>query len=353
MKMRTLLLAGCLLCSATLVARAQDRTSGSLLPVARDGKMGFADPTGKVVIEPRFSIPSFMGQKLLLGFEEGLARIKEHDKWGFIDQSGKVVIEPQFDEAGFFSEGFAQVKSKGKWGFIDKSGQFIAAPQFRDAAHFSEGLAPVALGDKWGFIDKTGQLAVKPQFDHVSLFKGGVASVRLGRQWSHINKSGDVVANCANECVSPFYEDLARVRTPLHFGVRPQYGYMNRKGEVVIKFQFHDAHDFNEGFALVKLDPNEERMVPTTNKFYFHIDRAGNRLYKETYFWADDFSEGMAAVQKGQHDKKGYIDATGRVVIPPRFDEAWPFTDGAALVRVGGKWGYVNKSGAFIWEPSK
>lgn len=128
MNVRTLILAGCLLCSTPLAARAQERTPGSLLPFARDGKMGFADTAGRVVIEPRFSIPSFMGEKLLLGFDEGLARIKERDKWGYIDATGRVVIPPRFDEARPFTDGVALVRVGGKWGYVNKSGAFIWEP---------------------------------------------------------------------------------------------------------------------------------------------------------------------------------------------------------------------------------
>ncbi len=46
---------------------------------------------------------------------------------------------------------------------------------------------------------------------------------------------------------------------------------------------------------------------------------------------ADAFSEGMARVKIGE--KWGYIDKTGKLVIAPQFDEADAFSDGVALVR--------------------
>jgi hypothetical protein len=360
LNLRKLLLAGCLLGSTVFVAYGQLRVHvvipsplpSPLLPIARGGRMGYIDKGGKVVIEPQFSIPSFMGVKLLTGFRDGLAQIKEHDKWGYIDLSGKVVVEPQYDEADNFWDGLAAVKLKGKWGYIDKAGQYIVAPQFREAYHFADGLAPVVVGDKWGYIDRTGKFVVPPQFDDASIFKDGVASVKVGRQYAHLDKSGSVIGTCANECVGLFFDGLAKVRMPFHFGVKPKYGYMNHKGEIVIKFQFDDASDFHEGVAWVELAPWKEGEIPTTDRLFFYIDRAGKRLTKESYFWAGDFSEGRAAVQRGKGDKKGYIDETGRVVIEPKYDEAWPFSDGLAPVQVGGKWGYINRSGEFIWGPS-
>ena len=36
--------------------------------------------------------------------------IKQNGKEGFIDISGNIIIKPQFDEVGFFSEGLASIK---------------------------------------------------------------------------------------------------------------------------------------------------------------------------------------------------------------------------------------------------
>lgn len=46
---------------------------------------------------------------------------------------------------------------------------------------------------------------------------------------------------------------------------------------------------------------------------------------------AESFSEGMAQVKIG--NKWGYIDKTGKLVIPPQFDEAKAFSAGLALVK--------------------
>lgn len=43
------------------------------------------------------------------GFSEGLAAVKKNGKWGFIDETGKVVIDFKYDYAGSFNEGFSVV----------------------------------------------------------------------------------------------------------------------------------------------------------------------------------------------------------------------------------------------------
>lgn len=79
---------------------------------------------------------------------------------------------------------------------------------------------------------------------------------------------------------------------------------------------------------------------------------------------ADDFVEGLARTPID--GRIGYLDETLEIVIPPRFDGAWPFENGRALVCVGcgvesaegdergddehsavegGRWGYIDREG--------
>lgn len=72
---------------------------------------------------------------------------------------------------------------------------------------------------------------------------------------------------------------------------------------------------------------------------------------------AKEFSEGLAAVEIGTRDilksetyyNWGYIDQTGRVVIPPQFFEARNFSEGFAAVSTRGEgWKYVNHNNELI-----
>ena len=43
--------------------------------------------------------------------------------------------------------------------------------------------------------------------------------------------------------------------------------------------------------------------------------------------------------------KWGFMDLSGRQVIPAVFDEVRPFSEGLAVVRLRGKWGFIDKQG--------
>jgi hypothetical protein len=90
---------------------------------------------------------------------------------------------------------------------------------------------------------------------------------------------------------------------------------------------------------------------------YGYVDVAGTVAIQARFDDAIPFSEGLAAVRVGgpEGGKWGYIDATGNFVIEPQFAGASFFSEGLAAVTVddffGGKQGYVDRQGTVVIEP--
>jgi len=82
----------------------KEKTSLRFL-IRENGKTGFIDGCGNVVIKPIYDSA--------LEFSEGLARVEKDGKYGYIDKSGKVVIDFYLDYAGFFYNGLAAVEIHG------------------------------------------------------------------------------------------------------------------------------------------------------------------------------------------------------------------------------------------------
>ena len=74
---------------------------------------------------------------------DGLARIERDGKYGFIDQTGKVVIPLNYDDTWSFSEGLALVSRNGKYGFIDKTSKVVIPLKYDKADSFNNGVAGV------------------------------------------------------------------------------------------------------------------------------------------------------------------------------------------------------------------
>jgi hypothetical protein len=76
------------------------------------------------------------------------------------------------------------------------------------------------------------------------------------------------------------------------------------------------------------------------------IDKTGKEVIPLKYDDARSFSEGLASVNL--NGKWGYIDKTGKEVIPFKYDDAWPFSKGRAEVKLDGEWFYIDKTGKCV-----
>ena len=72
-----------------------------------------------------------------------------------------------------------------------------------------------------------------------------------------------------------------------------------------------------------------------------YIDRKNNLVIDYQYDCATSFSEGLASVTIGE--KSGYIDPDGNKGIDFIYDIATPFCDGKAVVRADDRWGVLNR----------
>jgi hypothetical protein len=89
-------------------------------PILQNGKVGYIDRTGRVIIAPQFTIEKTMNFRVLSaisvrGSSEGLIPVRTAGSWAYMDNNGTVGSEAIFDDAGSFSQGFAPVKMGGKW----------------------------------------------------------------------------------------------------------------------------------------------------------------------------------------------------------------------------------------------
>ncbi len=80
-----------------------------------------------------------------------------------------------------------------------------------------------------------------------------------------------------------------------------------------------------------------------------YVNAAGKFVLEPQYEEALPFADFLAPVK--QDGKWGFINGEGKFVIQPRFEDAFLFSDQAAAVKEGGKWGFINRSGNFMVEP--
>jgi len=131
-----------------------------------------------MVITPQFEWSPFSQ------FSEGLAPVSIEGRFGYIDVTGRIIIQPQFDIANPFSDGLAAVAGDNRlWGFIDKTGTVVIQPQFEQPGAFSEGLCTVMVDERLEggklqnkYIDKTGRVVIGP-FEWSADFSEDLAAI--------------------------------------------------------------------------------------------------------------------------------------------------------------------------------
>jgi hypothetical protein len=274
--------------------------------------------------------------------------IVQQGKYGFMDCNGLVVIPPQYSSAQDFTEGLACVEKDGKCGYIDPNGREVISLQYSTYAnsHFSEGLAAVSVGDrwtgKWGFVDRTGVIVVQPQFELAGWFSEGLAFVVKDGKRGFIDRKGEMVIEPAFELAQWFSEGLAPVRPP-----GGKWGYIDRTGRFVIPPQFDTAWPFNEGLAEVQ----KLELTPKVVEKCYCIDKTGKTVIGHP---GGPFFEGLAVVNEGSYveGRWGYKNKRGDYVIKPQFTAARRFSEGLAAVEIGGKWGFIRKDGRLVIQPA-
>jgi hypothetical protein len=370
---------------------------------------GFMDKTGKIVVGPwetfewngkKYGSDSYKPLSFeVMPFVEGMAGICFYDeakssfdangKCGFIDKTGKIVVEPKYKQIGYFSEGLAAVseeadKSTGKFGYIDQTGNMVIEPKFISKGAFSDGLAPVAERTgknpnetfivKYGYIDKTGKYVIEKKYEFLSGFGDGHAIVKnetgqkviidkTGKEIKPVQteSAGNTDYYYQNSIKSRFYEGYAvenysampafneSLTMTYDRGKTIPIGFTNTKGELEIRLDpqtVGEIRPFAEGFAPIGWRVKEEEKL--TQIFgaeavqgvfdWTYIDRKGNAKVplENTFQDARPFAEGMAAVKPRPNEKGnwGFINAEFKLVIPACFEKVSDFRGGLASVLI-------------------
>ncbi len=170
--------------------------SDGLVPVLQKRRVGYMDGTGRLVIPFATGQPALLSEGLLATLDPATR------KFGYMDRRGKMVIAARFKRATGFQKGLAVVRGRsknrrklrlGKVGYIDRAGSWVIKPRFGNGRRFSGGLAPVAVGRKWGFIDKRGKIVIPTRYTDARSFEHGLARVSVNNEWRYIDRTGRTI----------------------------------------------------------------------------------------------------------------------------------------------------------------
>lgn len=148
------------------------------------------------------------------------------------------------------------------------------------------------------------------------------------------------------------------------FEANGRTGLKNEQGVIIVQPKYLSIGEFIEGLAVVSTMKDWENEESYGSNFYGFIDITGKEVIPLIYESAKDFNQGLAIVsltikEKGDKDFFGFIDKTGKEIIPFKYsgtNGAREFSEGLAAVevRVDAEthlWGFIDKTGKEIVAP--
>ena len=216
---------------------------------------GAIDSKGNVVIPVEYD---YLGALL-----EGLMNFRKDGKLGYMDRSGTVIIPPTYFNFAGFSDGLAAASPAegGKYGYIDKQNNMVIPVKYEDANPFYKGYAVVArkkrtsagsagkptitIPGEYFLIDKTGKEINSVPYESIgNRQSGGLFVVTNKSQSGAIDSTGKLILPVAYKDVQSDYNGNLIVRTADN-----KYGLVNNRGEFVMKPEY----DYISGYSKDKM----------------------------------------------------------------------------------------------------
>ncbi|MGI4872803.1 MAG: WG repeat-containing protein [Janthinobacterium lividum] len=228
-------------------------------------------------------------------------------RWGFIDSTGAVIIAPHFAQVQPFSEGLAPAREGEFYGYIDYTGRFVLPPRYTYANSFQGNFALVSLDSTQQLIDRAGHLVPLPAtYQRLEWYaKGGQSGYWVGilpnreSQLLTAQGSGLKVSEfssigelSSNRMVVGVAEPTADPDAPDR---TEQTGVLNSRGRLVIPYhRFSQISTFRDGVATATLYqrvPDEKSqqtcIIDTTGRVLRYLPTATYSTHE------DEFTDGI------------------------------------------------------------
>ncbi len=201
----------------------------------------------------------------------------------------------------------------GLWGYMDINGNMVIEPKYKDAERFINGRAVVGKYGEKGVIDSEGNYKIEPVFYAINMLENGISFV---------------IKEKSDEC--GLFIDVEG-------NILPGEGTFAK-----------DFREFKYGNFTNEIFPVKDS---ATNLIGF-VDENIDYKIAPKYLGAENFSHGLAPVMDESY-LWGYVDETGKEVIPCQFKIATQFgeNDLACVELDDGKHCLIRKDGSYYTKP--
>lgn len=266
--------------------------SDNLYVLKTKGQYGALDRFGQSRVEARYE---YLGN-----FNSGIASYREGEKYGFVNLRG-YVHKAEFDWISDFNEsGIAVVRKSGGFGLLDCNGRMVLETLYDQVLEAGNGLYILVKDNHYGFYSAEGCFLSALEFHYM---KEHPVAYYLQNAWFRLLKNKTLALMDANgalrvnygvyEDCGFFNDDLLRVKK------KKKYGFVDRKLQVAIPYQYTWAEDFADSIALVKKGDAYEA-IDVLGRTIFRSDSKMERLLNR--FFIVETQQGKLLM-----DKKGRV----------------------------------------------
>ena len=321
-----------------------DALGDDVITFVQDGKAGFADTEGNILIEASYpaNVDIQTEDKTQLNlFDQGSCIVFDNGELRLIDKQNKRLLGDSLMIVSRVGNAVV-IKQNGLFGMVNSQGVVTVEPQFLSLetlvagklyayqVHTHEGV-PMS-----GLLDENGKIMAKPQFEDFLTFTTpqGVfikAYLPSGAQ-ALFSQEGDILAQPLYQVIEPTkYDAFFSITQDMKKGllgknyvlyVEPKY---DRVDVVVRRDTFFVAQD---GLTTYVLNTSNQVVAKTDGVVLDLIrDKEGNLLL----ITEQDLSYGL-------------LSSEGKWLIEPQYDEVLGVVNDCLCVRKGKKWGAVDKN---------
>ena len=298
MRKRKIFVSICLLSIIAIFSTSCGQEKESIYPVYEkkdDYKLwGYIDKEGKYKVEPQFiNVEEFD--------ENGLAKVHfPNGEMNMINTKGELFLEQNCNAMTNFSEGIATMVRGNECIFIDRQGKELF--RTKDYIAFGEcknGRLAIAKRGKdnnilAGYADKKGKVVIKPKYAYAWDFVGDNTIVQTDEgKVQIIDKKGNVIKKLPYSSVFPDEKG----ETFMFENDKSSYGYLNDKGDVIIKPKYKGAFVFKDDMAVVTTDDPSKGSAK-----WGVIDKKGNYIIKPKYTYISYLGNELFAVSKDKYE---------------------------------------------------
>lgn len=331
--------------------------------IKKEGKVGLALRSGKVLIEPNYDFVEMSRSKQSQYYHVGqngkhglldnnfkiaipiiydflqacyscndspnIYLVTQSRKYGVIKTNGNIILPTKYNNITFLMPGIIRVGiGKNKYGIADSTGKMLADTIFSSIMPRSDTkaieLKTADMTPKKGLMSFNGKIIIQPIYDQIGSFENGSAQIWLNDKRGLITENGKII-------LEPIYEQVFYRKPYYTIKSNGKYGVVSGDGKKLIPIDYDLIYPFDNNFyyekagtkGLMTVDkkviksikyqeviPANQFLIISENKKYGVLDASGNMIIpiiydcisdSKTYFFHNGF------IEKAEKDGKFYM----------------------------------------------